>query len=103
MDTWRLVKLSTADAYTNMAVDEAVMKARIENRVSNTLRLYQWNPSAVSIGRFQILANEVYLEACRKQGVDIVHLAQSANQKESERAQYRSDKGEEMTQIQTPC
>ena len=72
MDTWRLVKLSTADAYTNMAVDEAVMKARIENRVSNTLRLYQWNPSAVSIGRFQILANEVYLEACRKQGVDIV-------------------------------
>ena len=72
MDTWRLLKLSSADAYTNMAVDEAVMKARIENRVSNTLRLYQWNPSAVSIGRFQILANEVYLEACRKQGVDFV-------------------------------
>jgi len=72
MNNWRLLKLSTGDAYTNMAVDEAVMKARIENRVSNTLRLYQWNPSAVSIGRFQTLANEVYVEACRKHGVDIV-------------------------------
>jgi lipoate-protein ligase A len=72
MDTWRLLKLSTADAYTNMAIDEAVMKARIENRIPNTLRLYQWSPSAVSIGRFQTLTDEIHEEACRKHGVPIV-------------------------------
>ncbi|MQY62016.1 lipoate--protein ligase family protein, partial [archaeon] len=36
MGNWRLLKLETADAFTNMAVDEAIMKARIENRVPNT-------------------------------------------------------------------
>jgi len=72
MDNWRLLKPQTADAFTNMAVDEAIMKARIENRVPNTLRLYQWKPSAVSIGRFQTLADEIHVENCRNHGVDIV-------------------------------
>jgi len=72
MGNWRLLKLQTADAFTNMAVDEAVMKARIENRVPNTLRLYQWEPSAVSIGRFQTLNNEIHVDNCKKHGVDIV-------------------------------
>ena len=45
MDNWRLLKLKTEDAYTNMAIDEAIMKARIENKTPNTLRFYQWSPS----------------------------------------------------------
>lgn len=72
MGNWRLLKLETADAFTNMAVDEAIMKARIENRVPNTLRLYQWKPSAVSIGRFQTLADEIHVDNCKKHGVNIV-------------------------------
>jgi lipoate-protein ligase A len=72
MDSWRLLKPQTADAYTNMAIDEAIMKARIENRVPNTLRFYMWKPSAVSIGRFQTLADQVHVENCRKHGVDMV-------------------------------
>ena len=72
MTNWRLLKLQTADAYTNMAIDEAIMKARIENKVPNTLRFYQWNPSAVSIGRFQTLADEIHVDNCKKHGVDIV-------------------------------
>ena len=72
MDPWRLLRPETADAFTNMAIDEAIMKARIENRVPNTLRFYMWKPSAVSIGRFQKLANEIHVENCRKHGVDIV-------------------------------
>jgi lipoate-protein ligase A len=72
MGAWRLLKPKVADAFTNMAVDEAVMKARIEDRISNTLRFYQWKPSAVSIGRFQNLTNEVYVENCKAQNVDIV-------------------------------
>jgi lipoate-protein ligase A len=72
MNRWRLLKPQTADAYTNMAIDEAIMKARIQHRVPNTLRFYMWKPSAVSIGRFQTLADQVHVENCRKHGVDMV-------------------------------
>jgi len=72
MDVWRLLKLEVGDAFTNMAVDEAILTAKIAGEVPNTLRFYRWKPSAVSIGRFQDLFNEVHVENCRKNGVDIV-------------------------------
>ena len=72
MAVWRLLKLETYNAFMNMAIDEALMKARIENHVQNTLRFYCWKPSAVSIGRFQNIEKEVQLDNCRKHGVDIV-------------------------------
>jgi len=72
MDVWRLLKLEVGDAFTNMAVDEAILTAKIAGEVPNTLRFYRWKPSAVSIGRFQDLFNEVHVENCRKHGVDIV-------------------------------
>jgi len=72
MRVWRLLKLETNDAFTNMAVDEAILKARMESRVPNTLRFYRWKPSAVSIGRFQEASNEVDLESCERYGVDVV-------------------------------
>lgn len=72
MDVWRFLKLEVKDAFTNMAVDEAVLSARISGMVPNTLRFYRWKPSAVSVGRFQDVFNEVYVENCRKHGVDIV-------------------------------
>ncbi len=72
MGIWRLLKPKVGDAFMNMAIDEAIMRARIEDRVPNTLRFYRWKPSAVSIGRFQNLTNEVHLEDCRVHNVDIV-------------------------------
>jgi lipoate-protein ligase A len=72
MSAWRLLKLETHDAFMNMAIDEAILASRIENRVPNTVRFYLWNPSAVSIGKFQNVENEVQLENCRKLGVDVV-------------------------------
>jgi len=56
----------------NMAIDEAILQAKIKNLVPNTLRLYRWEPSAVSVGRFQKIENEVQLDNCRKLGVDVV-------------------------------
>jgi len=56
----------------NMAIDEAIFNARIRNIVPNTLRLYRWQPSAVSVGRFQDAEKEVHLDNCRKLGVDVV-------------------------------
>ena len=72
MDVWRLLGLEIGDAFTNMAIDEAILMARIAGKVPNTLRFYRWKPSAVSVGRFQDPFDEVHVENCRKHGVDIV-------------------------------
>lgn len=72
MTGWRLLGLDVGDAFANMAVDEAILEARIKGMVPNTIRFYRWDPSAVSIGRFQNIFNEVNIEDCRKHGVDIV-------------------------------
>jgi lipoate-protein ligase A len=72
MANWRLLKLETHNAYMNMAIDEAILQAKIKGVVPNTLRFYRWSPSAVSIGKFQNLENEVYMENCLKHGVDVV-------------------------------
>jgi lipoate-protein ligase A len=72
MSVWRLLKLETSNAFMNMAIDEAVLRVRMENLVLNTLRFYCWNPSAVSIGRFQNVENEVLVDNCRNFGVDVV-------------------------------
>jgi len=72
MNTWRLQKLETYNAFMNMAIDEAILQARIENLAPNTVRFYRWHPSAVSIGKFQNIENEVQLENCKLHGVDVV-------------------------------
>jgi len=72
MDTWRLIPLQTHDAFMNMAIDEAILISRIEHLVPNTLRLYQWQPSAVSIGKNQNPQETVHPEALPKLGVDLV-------------------------------
>ena len=72
MPSWRLLKSETHNAFANMAIDEAIVRARIEGKVPNTLRFYRWSPSAVSIGRFQNIHNEVQLENCRAHDVDVV-------------------------------
>jgi lipoate-protein ligase A len=72
MDTWRLLPLQTDNAFMNMAIDEAILTARIAGQVPNTLRSYRWQPSAVSIGRNQNPEAEVYLDACKRLGADVV-------------------------------
>lgn len=72
LTAWRLIKLNVDDAFTNMAIDEAITVARIRDASPNTLRLYCWKPSAVSIGRFQDPFSEVHADDCRQHGVDLV-------------------------------
>jgi lipoate-protein ligase A len=72
MTPWRQLKLEAYDAATNMAIDETILRSRIRGKAPNTIRFYRWNPSAVSIGRFQNVRDEVDLETCEKYGVDVV-------------------------------
>ena len=72
MQTWRLLELKANDPFVNMAIDEAIFAAHASKQVPSTLRLYQWAPSAASIGKFQNPRNEVNLANCRKLGVSMV-------------------------------
>jgi lipoate-protein ligase A len=53
-----------------MAVDLAIQRARAEGRVPATLRIYSFQPPAVSLGRFQA-PEDVDLEACAGFGIDV--------------------------------
>ncbi|MBU0981724.1 lipoate--protein ligase family protein [Patescibacteria group bacterium] len=68
---WRIIDLETHDAFTNMAIDEAICESVSAGGLP-TIRFYRWDPSAVSIGCFQSLKDEVDLVACKEAGVDVV-------------------------------
>ncbi|MFX1265819.1 MAG: biotin/lipoate A/B protein ligase family protein, partial [Promethearchaeota archaeon] len=72
MEKIRFLDLSVQDAHQNMAIDEAIMRLLKEGRVPPTLRLYRWKPSAVSIGTFQGMKEEVDLEYCSKNDIDYI-------------------------------
>ncbi len=69
---WRLLPFIRQTAVMNMAVDEAVAEGVRSSRSPPTIRFYGWEPSAISIGCFQSLLDEVDVEECHRQGVDIV-------------------------------
>ncbi|MCW3976068.1 MAG: lipoate--protein ligase family protein [Candidatus Bathyarchaeota archaeon] len=69
---WRLIGININDAYMNMAIDEAIAKFISKKRVPNTIRFYRWRPSAVSIGYFQSITEEVNLDLCNKLKIDVV-------------------------------
>lgn len=68
---WRVIAYSENDAFMNMAIDEAISEL-VGAGGPPTIRFYGWKPSAVSIGYFQGLENEVDLERCGELGVDVV-------------------------------
>jgi lipoyltransferase/lipoate-protein ligase len=69
---YRMIPFQYFNAYLNMALDEAIMEGIRAGTTPPTIRFYGWEPSAVSIGRFQGLHYEVNLDACRQMGVDVV-------------------------------
>lgn len=71
-EEWRFLDTGVHDGFYNMALDEAIATARSKNLVPNTIRFYRWQPSAVSIGYFQSMNEEVDIDACDKKGVSYV-------------------------------
>ncbi len=69
---WRLLLTGDMSAFDNMALDEAVLRCVVAGTSPSTLRFYGWKPSAVSIGYFQGVEQEVDLDVCRAQGVDVI-------------------------------
>ena len=69
---WRVIPLQEHDAFTNMALDEAASEAVASGSAAPTIRFYAWKPSAVSIGCFQSMEDEIDLEVCKRLNVDAV-------------------------------
>lgn len=70
--TWRLLNSKSADGARNMSVDEAILASFAQNSSMPVLRLYGWDPPALSIGRFQKSRDEIDLESCHKDGVPLI-------------------------------
>jgi lipoate-protein ligase A len=69
----RLLRAGHNNAYWNMALDGVLMKCiRKSTTETPILRLYGWAPSAVSIGYFQSIEQEVNAENCKQTGIDLV-------------------------------
>jgi lipoate-protein ligase A len=66
------LKTGFHDAYYNMGLDEAVLESVSTRTSPPTLRFYGWKPSAISLGYFQGLREEVDTEACASLGIDVV-------------------------------
>ncbi len=68
MTKCRFINTGLSDAYTNMAIDEALLN----NVGGPVLRVYGWSPTALSIGYSQKRVHNIDLEYCNNSGIPVV-------------------------------
>ncbi|MDD5417330.1 MAG: biotin/lipoate A/B protein ligase family protein [Candidatus Nanoarchaeia archaeon] len=68
---WRLIELETKNAFEAMAYEEALAES-VAGGMNPTIHFWRWKPSAVSIGKFQSMEDDVDIKNCEKQGVDYI-------------------------------
>lgn len=69
---FRLIVDTFHDAFYNMGMDLALLVSVGHKKALPTLRLYGWEPQAVSIGYFQGIEEEVDIPACEARGISVV-------------------------------
>ncbi|MGN6283435.1 lipoate--protein ligase family protein [Frateuria sp.] len=69
---WHLIHTDPQSPALHMALDEVLTHEVGAGRRPPTLRIWEWGGSAVVIGRFQSLRNEVDGEAARRHGIEVV-------------------------------
>jgi lipoate-protein ligase A len=72
VSAWRLIVTVPLSGAENMAIDEALLRSFNPAVSLPVVRLYGWNPPALSLGRFQKADEVLDLERCRADGVAIV-------------------------------
>src|SRR5262245_563149 len=70
--TWRLLVTEPLDGAANMAVDEALLRARILTSSGPTVRFHGWRPATVSLGYGQPLDETVDRARCASLGIGLV-------------------------------
>ena len=64
--------IDEGSATYNMAIDEAMLILRGLGVINDTLRLYIFKPSAVTIGYFQSVSRSVNLDFIKKNNIELV-------------------------------
>ncbi|HJV35917.1 biotin/lipoate A/B protein ligase family protein [Geomonas sp.] len=70
--TWRLIDAGPLDGPANMALDEALLSSFNPESSLPVLRLYGWEPPALSLGRYQDAESSLRLDLCSAEGVPLV-------------------------------
>ena len=71
MENWRLLDTGVRTAAENMALDEVVLTAKGRGWAPNTLRFLQFSPHCTLVGYHQSVEQEIRIEYCRDNGIDI--------------------------------
>ncbi len=71
MTAWRLLDTGIASAAENVALDQAILRARAEDASPDTVRFLRYSPPAVLIGYHQSPSQEIRLDYCRERGIDL--------------------------------
>jgi len=74
-DAFRLLVTEPLDGAANMALDEALLLARLRHASPPTLRFFGWAPPAISLGYGQRLDGRIDTQAAESMGVGLVRRA----------------------------
>ena len=69
---WRCIDHPPADAYWNMAVDEALLLSAIDNSSPPTIRFFQWEKPSITFGYMLTVDEELDVGLCRRLDVPFV-------------------------------
>lgn len=72
---WNIIDAEPLSPAMHVAMDEVLSHEVAAGRRAPTLRFWTWDQSAIIIGSFQSLKNEVDMEAARELGVEVVRRA----------------------------
>lgn len=67
---FRVIDTGIRGGRANIAFDQAVIEARKQGRIPDTIRFLRFRPSAL-VGLHQILSHEVRVDYCRSRGIEI--------------------------------
>ena len=80
---WQLIHTGPQPIALHMALDEVLADEVAAGRRKPTLRLWEWNTSAVVIGRFQSLRNEVDPEGAAHHHIQVVRRMSGGGDRKS--------------------
>ena len=67
----RIIDTGLLSGAENMAWDEALLQARVEERIPDTLRYLRFSPPAALVGFHQAVAEEIRQDYCLQEGIEI--------------------------------
>lgn len=69
---WTYLDTGSSDAYTNMAMDEVLLKKMLNPDALPILRVYTWSHPSISVGYFQNVTDDFDLTLCKGRGWPLV-------------------------------